>query len=337
MFRSLHHSDEEIASILISVIITAFNRKKYVEQAIRSVLNQNLSRDLYEIILVKNFTEESVDKLAEKNNIVVLHSDEPNYGNMLLSVLEFAKGRIICFLEDDDLFTDTHLKYVYDAFVSNHNLGFLKGNYITFSDTDLVPRKVWRPIRKVHLISPNHLNTNKLLFIESHGVNAVISAAAIRKDLLKSALTKFSSFHLFDYSLPFFVLKSDFNVLVSNYVISKYRISDSWTHIITGNRREFVDRKIKLLSLTIKDYTAMISLFNSDNKFRKALAYNRTKMQLEMALLDKRYDKISDIKNYIVCSLSEFNFKRIILFSLYCGAKIMREKVYSIYYSYISR
>jgi Glycosyl transferase family 2. len=37
----------------ISVIITAYDRKEYLLQAINSTIKQSLSKDLYEIILIK--------------------------------------------------------------------------------------------------------------------------------------------------------------------------------------------------------------------------------------------------------------------------------------------
>jgi len=40
---------------LITVIITAYNRKEFLEDAIKSAINQTLPRKYYEIIVVKIF------------------------------------------------------------------------------------------------------------------------------------------------------------------------------------------------------------------------------------------------------------------------------------------
>jgi len=50
----------------ISIIITAYNRRKYIRQAIQSIINSTLSRDGYELIVVKNFKDEFVDSIVEK-------------------------------------------------------------------------------------------------------------------------------------------------------------------------------------------------------------------------------------------------------------------------------
>jgi len=50
----------------ISVIITAYDRKKYLLGAVQSALNQTLPKDLYEVIVIKNFRDETIDRQLEK-------------------------------------------------------------------------------------------------------------------------------------------------------------------------------------------------------------------------------------------------------------------------------
>ncbi|EQD28177.1 cell wall biosynthesis glycosyltransferase, partial [mine drainage metagenome] len=46
---------------LISVIITAYQRKNYLLDALNSAVNQTLDRKYYEIIVVKNFSDSEID------------------------------------------------------------------------------------------------------------------------------------------------------------------------------------------------------------------------------------------------------------------------------------
>jgi glycosyltransferase involved in cell wall biosynthesis len=55
---------------VISVIIIAYNRKIFLKDAIKSVLNQSLDRNLYEIIIVKNFNDKDIDDFIDPNGIV---------------------------------------------------------------------------------------------------------------------------------------------------------------------------------------------------------------------------------------------------------------------------
>ena len=54
----------------LSVIITAHNRKNYLEDALESLIDQTLDRNLFEIIVVKNFYDGNLDQLLERNRVV---------------------------------------------------------------------------------------------------------------------------------------------------------------------------------------------------------------------------------------------------------------------------
>ena len=69
----------------ISVIITAYNRKKYLLGAVRSALNQTLPKDLYEVIVVKNFRDEIIDRQLGKWGVADLYSDDVSVGGKLVT------------------------------------------------------------------------------------------------------------------------------------------------------------------------------------------------------------------------------------------------------------
>ena len=89
----------------ISVIIMAYNRDTYLEDAIRSVINQTLDRKFFEVIVIKNFRSERIDKVIEKENFCNIMVEKPTLAPEMLSIgVEHASNEIITFLEDDDLF-----------------------------------------------------------------------------------------------------------------------------------------------------------------------------------------------------------------------------------------
>jgi len=45
----------------ISVIISAYNRRDFLLKTVNSVANQTLDKNLYEVIVVKNFEDKSID------------------------------------------------------------------------------------------------------------------------------------------------------------------------------------------------------------------------------------------------------------------------------------
>jgi len=101
---------------MISVIVTEYKKRGYLIHALRSVFNQTLSREKYEVIVVKNYEDKEVDDYARKNGAKIIISDEKWLGPKIAQGLEEAKGDIISLLEDDDAFKEEKLEIVYNIF-----------------------------------------------------------------------------------------------------------------------------------------------------------------------------------------------------------------------------
>lgn len=114
----------------ISVIITAYNRKEFLLNAIKSVVNQTLDKKYYEIIVIKNFTENAIDGFIYKYNIKNILIDG-TLGEFLYAGLTNSTGQVISFLDDDDLFSTNKLEVIYNKFKSNKNLCYYHNGHVT--------------------------------------------------------------------------------------------------------------------------------------------------------------------------------------------------------------
>ncbi len=95
-------------NIEISVIICTYNRDLYIEESIRSVLNQNHTGINYELVLVNNNSTDKTDSICttifQSNSIIpIQYYIETQQG---LSAarnrgIALAKGEIIVFIDDD--------------------------------------------------------------------------------------------------------------------------------------------------------------------------------------------------------------------------------------------
>jgi len=101
---------------LISVIVTAYNRKEFLSQAVSSALRQTLPREFYEVIVVKNFEERKIDRWLEESGVRSILSEAPEQGEHLAAALEESKGEVLSFLDDDDMFSGGKLEAVRSAF-----------------------------------------------------------------------------------------------------------------------------------------------------------------------------------------------------------------------------
>jgi len=106
----------------ISVIVTAYNRRKYLPFALRSLEAQTLPRNKFEVIVVKNFKDKESDDIISRNGWKDLYEDSTYHGRKILVGLEESKGDVITFLEDDDVYVSNRLEEVYRAFTSYDRL-----------------------------------------------------------------------------------------------------------------------------------------------------------------------------------------------------------------------
>jgi glycosyltransferase involved in cell wall biosynthesis len=106
----------------ISVIVTAYNRRRYLPFALRSLEAQTLPRDRFEVIVVKNFEDKESDDIISRNGWKDLYEDSTYHGRKILVGLEESRGDVITFLEDDDMYTNNRLEEVYKAFTSYDRL-----------------------------------------------------------------------------------------------------------------------------------------------------------------------------------------------------------------------
>jgi len=102
----------------ISVIVTAYNRRRYLPFALRSLEAQTLPRDKFEVIVVKNFEDKESDDIVSKNGWKYVYNDDLYHGRMVLAGLEESRGEVITFLDDDDMYVSNRLEEVYKAFTS---------------------------------------------------------------------------------------------------------------------------------------------------------------------------------------------------------------------------
>lgn len=94
--------------MLFSIIVPVYNLENYISQCMDSLLNQDISEDEYEIIVVDDgSTDKSrdiLDKYAEKySNIEVFHKLNGGVSSARNVALDIARGEYIWFVDGDDL------------------------------------------------------------------------------------------------------------------------------------------------------------------------------------------------------------------------------------------
>jgi len=184
----------------ISVIITAYDRKKYLLGAVRSALDQTLPKDLYEVIVVKNFRDEAIDRQLEKWGVVDLYSDDVSAGGKIHEALEAATGEVISFSDDDDEFLSDKLERVYAAFRTG--IDYYHNGRVAVNEAGRVLRKEGHSA----LIKGDEEKVRYALQMMSQSMFHNSSSISVRKSVLEKDWVKNCdlSFDLFTFTAALF-------------------------------------------------------------------------------------------------------------------------------------
>jgi len=131
--------------MLISVVMANYNGDKYIEYAIKSVLDQEESD--FEFIIIDDASTDKSKEIIEKYYIldkdrIKFFSQSENSGQgMCLNLgISEAKGDIVCFLDSDDIWFKDKLKNVKKVFSISSNIAFHQHNLLVMRDTEITKK-----------------------------------------------------------------------------------------------------------------------------------------------------------------------------------------------------
>lgn len=169
---------------MISVIIPTYNRSKYIERAIKSVLNQTYKD--FELIIVddnnpgseaRRELEKKMKKYRNNSKIhYVQHERNKNGAAARNTGIKFAKGEYISFLDDDDFYVSNRLESLYYALEKNHDYD------AAYSDSLIINKNMIKSIVKAEksgniskdiLLKKMTIGTGSNLFFRSKALKSI--------------------------------------------------------------------------------------------------------------------------------------------------------------------
>lgn len=267
--------------VYISVIISSYNRVKYLDSAISSVLNQSLDRKYYEIIVVKNFKDSHIDELIKKNNIKNVYLNEKSLSIKILKGLDIAEGEIISFLDDDDRFSERKLENVYNIF-KNNKINYYHNDSIIVDDLD------------------------RLIKYRKLGISENLSSISIRKSIIDTNILKMVNRGI-DLIMFLFALEYG-GILEDNNKLTTYRLHNSVSHIIYNNFSEYRNFELLTLDDTIRDFQNIKYKFKSKQAIEFINAFLSSLIIKKNILLKANY-KIPYLKSFIMSRYFSIRFR----------------------------
>jgi glycosyltransferase involved in cell wall biosynthesis len=124
-------------NLKISVIVCSYNRAKYIIEAIESLYNQTLSKNLYETIVVDNNSADNTKELcleyiASHKDYNIHYLEEKRQGASFArnTGVAFAKAFLIAFMDDDAIANYSFLERVIQFFETHPDADGLGGRII---------------------------------------------------------------------------------------------------------------------------------------------------------------------------------------------------------------
>lgn len=126
-----------MSSIKISVVICTYNRAAYITDAMESLYQQSLPKDLYEVIIANNNSTDNTQQIckafiASHTNANFIYIEEKKQGASYArnTGATFAKGELLCFMDDDAIANPDYLEKIVHFFETHTDAGGLGGKII---------------------------------------------------------------------------------------------------------------------------------------------------------------------------------------------------------------
>ncbi|MCG2882660.1 MAG: glycosyltransferase family 2 protein [Acidilobus sp.] len=256
--------------------MTAYNRRRYLPFALRSLETQTLPRDRFEVIVVKNFEDKESDSIISRNGWKDLYEDSTYHGRKILVGLEESRGEVITILEDDDVYVSNRLEEVYRAFTSYDRLVYFH-NSQTIIDSNgnvLESPPLFLPTSK-NLVggSPIVIDVNKLqMLARKYGISTVditlkirvradvnSSSAAVKRDTLEANAHLLKELPIgIDLFIFASSLKAGGLMYFTDEKLTLYRVhGENWSyyaHIARSGSNETRLKRARALIQTIKAF-----------------------------------------------------------------------------------
>lgn len=123
----------------VTVIIPTYKPQDYIWDCLNSLVNQTLSKECYEIIIVLNGCENPwqnnikvyINDNMRDVNVTLVQTYIPGVSNARNVALDIAKGEFITFIDDDDYVSQSYLE---DLVLISNSDAVVLSNTIAFND-----------------------------------------------------------------------------------------------------------------------------------------------------------------------------------------------------------
>ena len=293
----------------ITVIITSFNRRRFLLRALNSVLTQSLKRNKYDIIVTKNFYDEEIDSVLSKNNVKSLIFEGIGIGPRIIDSLSEIKTDIVCFLEDDDIFEPDKLKFILNEFINKPNLIYIKNNIIYRNASGVKSKEIFKI--DFQNLKDNEISKSRKSIIKYFKLSLYfnLSSVSVKRELLEHYKHIISKMILsVDLALFICSIDSRMQMLFILDYLSVYTVHSSYSLPSTANQQSFLIDRMKVSNSYFQDGEILLNSINNPDS-RQLLFANYIVWKLHTNVINQSASRKDFFESMILFFKSRKVFK----------------------------
>ena len=239
----------------LSIIVPVYKVEQYLRKCVDSLLDQDLPREEYEIILVDDGSPDGCPTMCDEYasshaNVRVVHRENGGLSAARNSGIEMAQGQYVQFLDSDDYLEPDVLKTLVDMMDADH-LDILRFNYQNVNEKYEVfkPNKVSKPF-----VDYRDEVCDGLAFLnERLGFGCYAWQFMLRRELLENCVFKEGIYFEDVEWTPRLLLKASrvtsTDLMVYNYLMRMGSITQS---VDEKKKRKLLDDKMMIMDLMLE-------------------------------------------------------------------------------------
>ena len=235
----------------ISIIVTAYNRTQYLDQALTSLANQSFQKDNFEIIVITNFQYRFADNNLKIKYIIM----EGTIGNYLSTGIKASNGNIICFLDDDDLFHVDKLTLLNKLFKDSDAIYFKNGVSKFSQDRKSANDEL---IGSVHRIEVKNMKS-----ILNSSLEFNLSSISVKRQFIIKYLDKINNIKSATDTFMFLIFVNEQGIAIMyDANLTYYRVHNSTSNFMDENpiNRNYINWAMDMMN----NYNFMYNAFQNE-------------------------------------------------------------------------
>ena len=125
----------------ITVIIPAYNEEFYIARCLRSLISQNFSKNLYQIIVINDGSTDNTSKILDsfKKDVHIVNNIKNNgLPTSLNKIIKRIKTKYFVRVDADDYVSVYFLQYLYNFMTKNNHIDAIACDYNLIDDNELL-------------------------------------------------------------------------------------------------------------------------------------------------------------------------------------------------------